>query len=293
MKRLMTVFLLFAFCLSSQPALAGHGHYVNGAEGLRAASLPPPGVYYKLYTMYYSADTYRNKHGKSVGSFNVDVFAMAHRVIYSSDIEFLGGNLLFDAVVPMVNTNIRMGGAFDDERFGFGDILVEPFVLAWHGDRYDATVAAGVYLPSGYYSKNDMASPGKGYWSGLFTAGGTVYFDDLKTWHASILARYETHSEQQGANIRPGDDFRFEWGIGKMINNSFDLGVAGYCAWQVHADRGGRAAKDLEQVYAVGPEIAFPIPDWGMHISLRSLWEFENRSASEGNMTVLSLVKSF
>ena len=45
------------------------GHYVNGVEGIKAATLPPPGFYYRLYNVFYNADDgevnvlYRRKDG--------------------------------------------------------------------------------------------------------------------------------------------------------------------------------------------------------------------------------------
>lgn len=293
MKRLVTAFLLCCCFLFSGVAFAGHGHYTNGGEGLKAGTLPPEGIYWKMYNMYYTANRYKNDSSKKIGSFNVDVYAQAHRFIYSSDIELLGANLVFDVIVPLVNTNIRMGGAFNNEKFGVGDILVEPLVLAWHGDRYDAVVAPGIYLPTGYYDADNMASPGKGFWSFMFSGGGTLYLDEAKTWHAALVARYEIHTKQKRTNVTPGHDFHFEWGVGKTINQVFDIGVAGYCGWQVTNDSGGGSLNTRNDMYAVGPEIGFTIPDWGVHLSLRSLWEFENRSGSEGNITVFNITKAF
>lgn len=294
MKRLLALFIVCVLCtLGGNGAFAAHGHYVNGGEGLKVGSLPPPGVYYRVYNAFYTASTYRDKKGKSTGDFRADVYSMTHRFVYSSEVEVLGGNMVFDLIVPLVYTDIRMGGVFKDSRFGVGDILIEPLMIGWHGDRWDGALALGIYLPTGYFDYEEQASPGKGFWTAMFSAGGTVFFDDARSWHASTVARYEIHTKQQKSDITPGHDFHFEWGVGKTFPSQFELGVVGYCAWQVTDDSGRRSNNNRQDAYAVGLEVGFALQDLGLHVSLRTLREFENRTGSEGFMNSLVLTKSF
>ena len=293
MNRCILLIALCICCAYPGDAFSAHGHYTSGVEGIRAATLPPEGLYFKQYHAWYQADrNYDNKRNRTPGRFNLDVYAMANRIIYSTPVEILGGNLVVDAIVPLQYTNIRTDG-FHDKKFSVGDIMLEPFLLAWHGERWDATLGIAFYLPTGEFSTRNHASPGKGFWTAMFTAGGTVYFDEAKSWSASLLSRYEVHTEQEHTDITPGNDFHFEWGIGKNFDQIFDIGVAGYSAWQVTHDSGPNSGNGLEQVHAVGPEIGFSIPQWAMHISLRSLWEFSAKNASKGNITTLSLTKAF
>ncbi len=300
MKRLFLFIFpaLFSLSLAEAPVFAGSTHYTNGIEGIKAATLPPPGVYYRLYNVFYNAGEMRTVTGrKAPMDFDVSVYAMANRFIYSSDIELLGGNLIMDLIVPLVYTDIsaHAGGntLFGDNKFGLGDICVEPFVLGWHGPQWDAAFGVGLFMPTGSYDDDRPASPGKGYWTPMFSLGGTYYFDQAKTWSASLLARYEIHSEQEDTDITYGNDFHFEWGVGKTIFQYFDVGLAGYCSWKVTDNSGRDAPSSTEEAYAVGPEIAAFFPQWGFGVSLRSLWEFENRNGSQGNITTLTLTKGF
>lgn len=294
MKRLLFIVLTCMCILSSgSAAVAAHGHYTSGIEGLKAATFPGKGFYWRMYNAFYTADRYNDNSGSKAGKFNADVYVLANRFIYNTGIEILGADYGFDVIVPLQNTNIRMAGAFDNEKCGIGDILVEPLILAWHGERWDALMAAGVYLPTGYYKSSNAASPGKGFWTFMGTLGGTVYFDAEKTWHGSVLARYEIHTEQKNTDITPGNDFHFEWGLGKTFAGLYDIGVAGYCGWQVNEDSGSGSSKYKEEVYGIGPEIGAAIPSLGMQVSLRSVWEFENKNASQGNITTLTLTKAF
>jgi len=69
-------------------------HYVSGIEGIKGASVPPPGTYYKMYNAFYQADDLNNDNGDTVlDNFYLTVFANAHRFIWiSKDIKFLGAD---------------------------------------------------------------------------------------------------------------------------------------------------------------------------------------------------------
>lgn len=294
MKYWLLVFTLCFSFIQSSVAFGGHGHYTSGSEGLKASTLPPPGFYYRAYASYYSAGEFRGDNGKVTNSdFDASVFALANRFIYSSDIEVLGANIVFDCVIPVVGTDIHVMDGVSGDSFGVGDILVEPLVLSWHEPWFDAAVGIGFWLPTGDFDRMDPSSIGKGFWSVMFTAGATVYFDSEKNWHASVLARYEIHTEQDETDITYGDDFSFEWGVGRTINKTIDIGIAGYCQWQLDKNTGKDADDNLHRAFAVGPEIAIAIPDWKASLSLRTLFEFENENSNQGNLTVLTFTKAF
>ena len=53
-------------CLQAQPT----AHYPAGLEGIKAATLPPPGVYLRDYNWFYYSDQYNNATGNKVGGAN-------------------------------------------------------------------------------------------------------------------------------------------------------------------------------------------------------------------------------
>lgn len=56
------------------------GHYVNGVEGIKAGTVPPPGLYYRLYGVSYSADTLRDGDGNDLDvGFDLTVHALVNR----------------------------------------------------------------------------------------------------------------------------------------------------------------------------------------------------------------------
>jgi hypothetical protein len=249
-----------------------------------------------MYNVYYSADEMMDDSGdKQDIGFDLKVYAFVNRVIWVSKYEILGGNFFADALIPLIYTDIKIDAAeIDDDKFGMGDPCVEPFGIAWHGAQYDAAMAVGGYVPLGEYDKNEpAASPGKDMWTAMFTGGGTVYFDREKTWSASILARYEIHSEKKELDYTPGDDFHFEWGLAKTFNKTIDIGLAGYAEWQVTDDSGENGNDTKNRVYAVGPEVNFFFPKYLLFASLRTEFEFGAENQQEGFIAALTLTKGF
>ena len=287
MKKLSVILTICACMLFSATAFAGHAHYVNGIEGVKGASVPPPGKYWRSYNVFYNANTMRNNNGDK-SNFNVDVFATVQRYIHTTNTKILGADLVVGAIVPLTYTHVKTGGT----DFNLGDIFIEPAVLAWHGERSDSVLGIGVYLPTGKFNSNAMANAGKGYWTYMLTAGTTQYLSADKSWSFAILARYEFHSSQRNTDYRAGDDFHFEWGLGKKLNDTVELGLAGYCQWQVRKDKNGNYGNNKERVYAIGPEINLNIPKWKAAVNIRSLWEFGAKNTTEGTMSTLTFTKA-
>jgi hypothetical protein len=279
-------------------------HFTNGGEGIKVGSVPGPGVYYRLYNFFYTADTLKDGNEKKIDiDFDVNVFAQVHRIIYVTNHKLLGGDYLWTVVVPVVYTDIE-AGPVQDARWSLGDIVVEPLAISWHGKQWDACLGLIAWVPVGHYDTDHAAGAGKGYWSGMFDLGGTYYPDKAKTWSISYLGRYEIHSRQRGHDVTLGDDYHFEWGIGKALPPSmgigplrcFEVGVVGYAQFQITDDRGSDVTWDKsvhDRVFAVGPEIRFAIPAWKSVVELRTNFEFGAKDRTEGTMVNLNFTKAF
>jgi hypothetical protein len=278
--------------------------YGNGSEGLKCSTLPPPGVYYKMYNSYITSDDLMDPNGDEIPiDFEIKWFANVNRFIWIyGHLDFLGADIGADFIVPIWHRDTKIGAfGVDDREWAIGDIFIEPLDLAWHGERYDLGFAVGLFLPTGEH--DTWADPGEDMYTTMFTLGGTYYFDKAKTWTFSLLSRYEIHSRKRTGtamgddDVKPGDDFHFEWGLGKTLAKVWDVGVVGYCQWQLKEDKGTNAPTDKDEAYAIGPEVSMFYPPWMTQFSLRSLWEFgvEGRSTGrpEGNRTFLVITKIF
>ena len=277
---------------------AESGHYIDGVEGLKAASLPPPGVYGRLYSVYYGASHLRDAGGDKVDpDFRVNVFAAVPRVIWITPLQILGANYGCDLIVPVVRTEFTMGAAGVKKRqTGLYDPCLEPVLLSWNRDRYDAAAGFGIYFPFGRYDLDDPSSSGKGFYTYLFTLGGTLYLDPERTWAASALGRYEIHGNKRNTDVRPGDDLHIEWGLSKNLAKVWEVGLAGYAHWQMTDDSGRDVTwdgSDHDRVFAAGPEIAYFVAPARLNVSVRYLQEFLARDDTEGRVAALTLTKIF
>jgi len=274
------------------------GHYVNGVEGIKGGSVPPPGVYWRSFNLYYHADTNTDRDGDDLEiGFDLEVAATVQRLIWITPWKVLGADFGMDVIVPVVNQDLEVKiQNLEDEEGGVGDLWVEPLVLAWHKPRWDLAFGVGAYMPTGAWDDDEPASIGKDCWTGMFTLGGTLYLDAARTWSASILARYEIHDEKRHTEVRIGNDFHFEWGVGKAFKSGWEVGLTGYCQWQVTDDQGSDVTWDADvhdRVFGIGPEISYFCQKARLGISLRHEQEFGAVDRPEGHVTTLTLTKIF
>jgi len=283
--------VMFALVAQVQAQPPAGSHYQPGAEGIKGASLPPPGVYLRDYNFFYTAG---NVDGLPVDA-DIFVYVQAPRLIWMTNWKILGANYGMDVIVPFGYTKLEVGG-FEDSTFGLGDIQVEPLLLGWHTKQCDFALAYAIWMPTGDSAAPPTADLGKGFWSHMFTAGATWYADEAKTWSISVLNRYEIHTESDDIPVTPGDTATVEFGIAKMLKPGMDVGLVGYWQGQVTDDSAAGFSADPTQhdrVTALGPEITAVWPKLGALFSLRYLREFDAKDRPEGNTITLTVTKRF
>lgn len=269
--------------------------YTNGIEGVKAASVPPPGNYYRMYNVFYEADTIKNVNGLAPDQdVDLSVFANVHRFIHVTNRKFLGADYFWDVIVPVVHTDIKIVSAqIDKESTAVGDMVIEPVGLAWHSGLWDTAFALTFFLPTADYAAQDPSKPGRDYATGMFSFGFTRYLNATKHHSFSLLARYEYHGEHDTLDIQPGDDFHFEWGMGYELNDHWEAGLAGYYQKQVEADSGSDVSwgNTRDEVIAVGPELIYKRMDIGWIVQSRLLFESDAEDRAEGMVGSIVLTK--
>jgi hypothetical protein len=288
-------FLLLAASLAMLPGILQaqpSAHYVPGSEGIKGASLPPPGVYARDYNYFYWADRLNGPSGKNDGPPNFDAFTYANipRVIWITDTKFLGGFVGVDALLPLVDQHVKAGG-FDNSTFGVGDLFAEG-TLSWHPKQFDIAIGSGVWAPTGDSGKPPTTRIGAGFWTFMQTAGVTWYADEEKTLAVSVLNRYEFSTEQRDTDVIPGQTYTLEWGVSKSLCKESDIGLVGYYQQQVNPNEGA-SWSSRSRVAAIGPEVSFMFPKQMFFVSVRYNYEFMAESRAQGNAVTLTLTKRF
>lgn len=272
--------LAFSFTSQAQP----YAHYPAGVEGIKGASLPPPGIYLRDYNVGYYATRFEPA---TPPGFKAQAYINAPRLIWMTDKKILGANYGMDIIVPFGYREITLPTG-TDAHFGLYDIQIEPLLLGWHLDRFDIGAGYSFWAPVGKFDPAKPANFGKGYWTHMLTLGATYYVDEPKTWAVSALNRYEMHHEQDKTNFTPGHDYTLEWGISKTLAKTWDVGLIGYYQTQVTSD-----STPYDHVVGLGPEVSVFFPKQTLGISLRYVREIDASNRPKGNLISLTLTKRF
>ena len=278
--------------LQAQPS----AQYAPGVEGIKAATLPPPGVYFRDYNYFYWAGQKNDPSGNNTHTpgFKAFTYANLPRVLWITDTKLLGGYVGLDAFLPLFYQSLKVppAGGFDNSTFGVGDLFAEA-TLSWHVKQFDFAIGSGVDAPTGDSPTQlgPSTRAGLGYWTFMQTAGATWYVDKAKTWAVSALNRFEFNTEQRDTHVTPGDAWTLEWGVSKSVCKEADLGVVGYYQRQVTAN--SDKLSSLNSVAAVGPEVSFMFPKQMIFVSLRYNYEFMAKNRAQGNNVTLTLTKRF
>jgi hypothetical protein len=290
----MKKILIAAAALTALVSAHAEGHYVPGVEGMQAASVPPPGLYYLGYMANYNAEQFKAPGGSTAlpGENKATIFALANRLAWISNTKVLGADFGMETIVPVQSTSLTIKAAgLSDTQSGFGDVYLGPVVLGWHGANWDAVAAAGFWLKSA--DSSSPASAGKGFASTMLTGGGTYYFDANKTLSGSALLRYEINDSKSNG-FKPGDQVSLEWGFGKMLG-TVQVGVVGYDQMQVSNDSGTGASNNKSERHAIGAEVALPLMSSGVILKAAAYQEYQAQAGTGaeplGNLLRFTFVK--
>jgi hypothetical protein len=286
---------LFAFpdLAQAQPT----AHYVPGVEGLKGATLPPPGLYLRDYSVAYYSTRLNDAQGHEIRAANPEalIYANVPRVIWITDQQLLGGNLGLDALLPLQYTDLRANtpnGVFNESTFGLGDVLLEG-LWSRHLKRFDMALGYAFWAPSGDSAPALTTRAGHGYWTHMLTAGVTYYIDADKKWAVSALNRYEFNQRKENTKVTPGQAYTLEWGISRNLVKIVDLGLAGYYQQKVTEDSGSGSSAQRDRVAGIGPEVSGFIPSMMLGLSIRYAYEFMAENRLQGQGITLTVTKRF
>jgi hypothetical protein len=270
--------------------------YPEGAEGIKAAYLPPPGFYWVSYNLWYSATTLKDVNGNALPvGFDLKVLGTVQRLVWMTDATIFGANYGVSVIIPFLNTHLKVAEAgLDNNEAGFGDIVFDQ-CLRWARPSYEVGFGFAVFFPTGAWDISKPALPGKDYYTFMPTLGMIYYLDKERLWAVSVLTRFEFQGEKRHIDLTPGDDFHFEWGISDAVAPFWEVGLVGYCQWQVTPDRGSAAGRPavLDRVFAVGPEVDYFLAPAGLVLKFRYETEVGAVDRPQGGLGLLTLVKIF
>jgi hypothetical protein len=272
------------------------GHKVPGLLGLDAGTIPEPGLYLVDRGAIYQARELRGTNGNVVplSAFYFRASANELGLIYTKKLSW-GAFLTIGAGAPISRLKLNVPDLLEAgvDRFGFGDVYVQPFGLGWRHPHSEVLTSYGIYVPT---DKSELAG-GKGLSSGEitheFSLGGSQYFKD-RTVFLTGLASYQLYRKQRGIDVTRGDAVQVQGGAGiRLLKHFIETGVASYALWQVRDHRGTglppvlRTARD--RVHGVGPEVAVLIPPLRGQLRVRYEWDLSVQARPQGHIFVADL----
>jgi hypothetical protein len=318
-RRLFAYALILFLCTFTLSYAGGSGAYPNGAEDFMSGALPPPGTYFLAYSNFYSANHFKDNQGNNysagpLADVDINVWANVFRLLHVTDIKILGGSYAFHAFVPLVNMDFKFGdpyGSLGKSRFGLGDIIVDPFILAWHSKYFHWVAGLDIFLPTGKYDKEDEP----------INLGNNIYtFEPIFAvsylngpWDVSFKFMYDISTDNnnyaispyeagamgnpnvtgQTGTLSPGQEFHFDYALGYSPVPEWTLGINGYFYQQTTDDQinGDRVSDMKGSVLAAGPAIKYNYKN--MSFIFKSLWETSVENRPAGSSTWLKLVFAF
>jgi len=285
LARIITpLFLLIIILTVILPAPApatesGGSAYPNGVEDFMAGALPPPGTYFLNYLNYYSADKFQNS---ALNDFKINAVADVMRFVHVTNRKVLGADWGMQVLVPVVYLDVHLLGR-QDNRWGLGDIIFNPFILGWHSKNFHVTAGVDIFAPTGDYEKNHLANPGRNYWTFEPVAAATYLSDSGIELSGKFM--YDFNTKNTDAEYQSGQEFHVDYALGYHIGKSWVLGAAGYYYQQTTDDElnGIKFGADgfKGRVWALGPAASYSYKN--MSFALKYQSEFATQNKPEGD----------
>jgi len=281
----------------------GTSSALNGVEDVFTGYLPPPGVHLLNYVLYYDGTSIRDAKGEKIPGARATLIADAVRILYSSDIQILGGRVAWHTVIPFVHKDLEMPG-YAKSFSGMGDMYLSPIIIGWDFPESDFHVAAGldVIMPTGEYDRSNLIGGGvvnpnigSHHWTFEPVLAVTKIFGE-----SGIVLdgkfMYDVHTEEPDTDVTTGDQFHTDFAATMPVSTTVPLrvGVNGYYFQSMEQDRlnDSKVPGSKEQVCAVGPLVRY---DFAQVTSLTLKVQFEQHvhNRPDGQAVWLKFVHSF
>lgn len=289
-------------CLALLIAMAGTGnvraqvvtgHYqpLFGA-GLKSGVMTTrEGFIYQNGSLFYNTRDFRDGDGNQIGqNTELNVWAMRNALVWIPGVKLAGADYGTAIIVPLSNLDpnpIFVDGQPRDAGIGIGDIAISPIMLGWHWTQMHAQLGYLLFTPSGRFSEGAADNTGKGFWTHMPYFGLTWMPPGDHSWHVSLMTRYEMHSRQEGLDLRPGDTLTLEFGVGKKVTDSLELGVIAHRYMQVTGASGADVTSDQRySSFGAGIEAGYPIAG-KVPTKLRVGTDFGAKNISQGLWVML------
>jgi hypothetical protein len=274
--------------------------YGLGGAAFGAGVTPPPGTYVSFVSGLYR--------GKIDGTINfggviltaglkADFFQAALNGLYVPERKVLGGQLGLSVTVPVGYIDIEGGVAVgpvaairQTNGWGLGDIAPR-LQLGWQHGSFSHLVYIQGALPTGRYDIGFAPNIGLNR-PGIDTGWAFTFTDKSTKLQFNGALGVTFNFENEATNYQSGNDFHFEWAIGREIAQGLVVGIVGYDYRQLNGDSGSGALLGpfKGSVDAIGAGLSYTtlIQKTPLVLNFRHYEEFNAERRMDGRMTIFS-----
>ena len=296
--RLLALFFLVGASSQSNAVEGPTAAGPIGGTDIRAALLPPPGVYFGTLQLAAQTIDFLDKDGNPIPGLKdarLTKGVAGPFIYYIPETKVLGGNVSFGALVPVAHGCGRLfTGTSSECNSGIGDPYIE---ISWsrffgtyrpsqHAGAYPipeglaVMVGFGTVIPLGKYDASDPLSQalsiGTNNWDFAPTIALTYTTPPILGEGTEFSAKlfWNNYLENPETNYLTGDLMNLDFAITEHIGR-FQVGLAGFYAWQIDDDRiagtvippDGRRGQALQ----LGGVIAYDMPEHATSMKLKAI----------------------
>jgi hypothetical protein len=266
-----------------------------GVDTVIAGVMPPPGLNFTNFLVFYTADELLDSSGNpKAGISNFDLFVVAETLrlryivprfeVFGASVEARFGF----TVVSSADVNFDVQTSFGpihlkDSTTNVGDALFG-LILGWHSQHFHQMVGPEFFVPTGRFSDNRLLNVGRGY----VAIGPSYWFTwlPIKEIEVSGALIYLINLENDETNYGSGNEISFDYNLAYTIATDWQVGMSGYAYKQVADDEvnGVRVGDgNRGQVLAFGPALRWHPHGKPYGVTLK--WQHEelveNRASGE------------
>lgn len=315
MKNKITISILagcFLFIVNTQKGFAQlKADRLLGGVGLDAGTQAPAGTFTLAVPFYfYNTNSLKNASGNtSIANPNLNMFLTAVGGTYVSNFKILGGTYGASILLPFAENTIQGNYTNTKSAFAYSDTYVQPFQLGWHTKGADFNFNYGLYIPTGKYEFGGSDNSGLGMLANEFEAGTTLRLDPKGSIAFSTLLSYEINNDKKNTNVKTGDNFTAEGGLGKtwytfngtkIPSSIIKGGLVYYMQFKASSDQiplnnfpNTYITPGKDHIYALGLESNILLTKSRMLFGVRWFDEFSAVNRFQGNTFFITVAHVF
>lgn len=250
----------------------GGSNWAMGSAGFGAGIIPEPGFHYAnlLWHMPFTTSQDFTFGGNRVSDMDVDLTANFFLPAYSGKIDAWDARYKLVAVLPLISLDgvYRVQGASNEHGSKFanrGDPGLD-VAIGWHKNNFlgeeglSLDYAPGLLVVStwGKYSRGEVLSAGRNRWTIQPNFAYTLFHQPTGI-ELSQRIMYAFNLRNDKTNYNSGDEFHFDWALGKRFGQGWQAGLFGYAYKQTTGDDGrGATVGDLKgKAWGLGPIVQY------------------------------------